>query len=120
MIELAAGHIHSIPVTNLKRAERWYSETLGFVIRHSIESPSWTEMHHPGAAVSIGLGEVQDVKPGGMSLILRTTDLEGSRRYLREAHKVEVGDIVEIADYGRVCTFEDRDGNLLMLMEKAV
>jgi catechol 2,3-dioxygenase-like lactoylglutathione lyase family enzyme len=104
----------SVPVQNVERARRFYSETLG------IHSPSldaaWPEFETGN--VSLYLIDPTKIggefKPHGSPIALRVPDVAEARRQLEEAGVEFQG---EILDTGvcHMAFFRDPDGNALML-----
>ncbi len=118
----------TIPVSDLDRAIRFYSEKVGFEvdIDHMVgDEVRLVQLTPPGSACSIHLGrETTDMKAGsldGVFLVVR--DLRAARERLAE-RGVEVGDFLifdegayrparegESLDYVGCVFFSDPDGN---------
>ncbi|MFD5831003.1 VOC family protein [Lentzea sp. NPDC060358] len=112
-----------VPVSDLDRAKRFYSEQLGFVVDHDTtfaEDTRVMQLTPPGSGCSIVMGKgIVKGEPGtlkGVQLVV--SDLEKARAQLIE-RGVEVGEIVRMneADGGSFIFFDDPDGNSWAVQE---
>ena len=117
-LQLQSGAIHSIPVKKIEKSTAWYRNNLGFELVVELDDPCWCELIHPVSQIRVGLAEVQDVETGGMSLLLPVSNLSSALQALSN-HKIQSSEEVSIDGYAKVATFEDPDGNSLMLIERS-
>lgn len=111
----------SLPVRDQDRAKSFYVDVLGFeLVADTSMGPGmrWVQVRPSGAATSITLVTWFDsMTPGGTKgTVLETDDLEGDLARLRGLG-VEIPGDVEAAPWGRYVTFDDPDGNGLVLQE---
>ncbi|MDF2739328.1 MAG: Glyoxalase/bleomycin resistance protein/dioxygenase [Actinomycetia bacterium] len=104
----------AVPVTDVDRAKRFYTEQVGFDADHDHRiSPElrFVQLTPPGSACSIALGTgVTDASPGSVrGLQMVVSDIDAARAQL-----VDGGvDVSEVQDFpwGRFVFFADPDGN---------
>ena len=104
----------AVPVTDVDRAKRFYTEQVGFDADHDHRiSPElrFVQLTPPGSACSIALGTgVTDAAPGSVrGLQMVVSDIDAARAQL-----VDGGvDVSEVQDFpwGRFVFFADPDGN---------
>ncbi len=106
-----------IPVTDVDRSKRFYSEKLGFKIDVDtvVGEMRVVQLTPPGSACSVVIGPaiVEEVPQGSASLQLCVSDIEVARTQLLE-RGVEVGDVTHFAGggpYDSFVFFQDPDGN---------
>jgi catechol 2,3-dioxygenase-like lactoylglutathione lyase family enzyme len=104
----------AIPVTDVDRAKRFYTDGVGFNADHDHqvnENLRFVQLTPPGSACSITIGTgVTDAEPGsvrGMQLVV--DDIDAARAELVE-RGVEVSDVQHF-DWGSFVFFSDPDGN---------
>ena len=110
----------AVPVTDVDRAKRFYTEQAGFNAAHDhkiSDELRFVQLTPPGSACSIALGTgVTDAPPGSVrGLQLVVSDIEAAR-----AHLVEGGvDVSEVQEFpwGRFVFFADPDGNRWAVQE---
>ena len=110
----------AVPVTDVDRANRFYTEQAGFNADHDhkiSDELRFVQLTPPGSACSIALGTgVTDAPPGsGPGLQLVVSDIEAAR-----AHLVKGGvDVSEVQEFpwGRFVFFADPDGNRWAVQE---
>ena len=108
----------SVPVADQDRAKDFYVNTLGFeLVADNSMGPAerWVQVRPKGGQTSITLVNWFGTMPPGSlkGLVIETGDLEGDIKALA-AHGLEIGD-VQSAPWGRYVTFDDPDGNGLVL-----
>jgi predicted enzyme related to lactoylglutathione lyase len=104
----------AVPVTDVDRAKRFYTEQVGFNADqdHRISDDlRFVQLTPPGSACSIALGRgVTDAPPGSVTgLQMVVSDIEAAH-----AHLADRGvDVSEVQDFpwGRFVFFADPDGN---------
>jgi predicted enzyme related to lactoylglutathione lyase len=110
----------AVPVTDVDRAKRFYTEQAGFNADHDhkiSDELRFVQLTPPGSACSIALGVgVTDAEPGSVTgLQLVVGDIEAARAQL-----VKGGvDVSEVQDFpwGRFVFFADPDGNRWAVQE---
>jgi catechol 2,3-dioxygenase-like lactoylglutathione lyase family enzyme len=108
----------SIPVSDQDRAKRFYAETLGFtVLADSQFTPEmrWVMLAPPSGGTAITLVTwFPTMAPGSLKgTVLESDDLDADVAALR-AKGVQLTD-PETAPWGRFTTFDDPDGNGIVL-----
>jgi catechol 2,3-dioxygenase-like lactoylglutathione lyase family enzyme len=114
--------LFSIPVSDQDRSIEFYVGTLGFeLVADSQMGPDmrWVQVRPPGGATSLTLVTWFPTMGAGSlkGTVLETDALEDDVASLRQKG-VAVGDI-ESAPWGRYVTFDDPDGNGIVLQETA-
>jgi catechol 2,3-dioxygenase-like lactoylglutathione lyase family enzyme len=124
-----------LPVADVDRAKKFYTETMGFHLDVDFEPNDdfrVVQMTPPGSACSITVGKgLTDAAPGSVrGTHLVVTDIEAARAELVERgvdvsevrHMVEgewqPGPDPQHADYGSFADFADPDGNTWILQER--
>ena len=110
----------AVPVTDVDRAKRFYTEQAGFNADHDhnlSDELRFVQLTPPGSACSIALGTgVTDAPPGSVrGLQLVVSDIDAAR-----AHLVKGGvDVSEVQEFpwGRFVFFADPDGNRWAVQE---
>ena len=110
----------AVPVTDVDRAKRFYTEQAGFNADQDnkvSDELRFVQLTPPGSACSIALGTgVTDAPPGSVTgLQLVVSDIEAAR-----AHLVKGGvDVSEVQEFpwGRFVFFADPDGNRWAVQE---
>jgi predicted enzyme related to lactoylglutathione lyase len=104
----------AVPVTDVDRAKRFYTEQVGFNADHDhkiSDTLRFVQLTPPGSACSISIGTgVTDAAPGSVTgLQMVVTDIEAARRQLADGGV----DVSEVQDFpwGRFVFFADPDGN---------
>jgi catechol 2,3-dioxygenase-like lactoylglutathione lyase family enzyme len=121
---MSISHVQlfSVPVTDQDRARDFYVQTLWFeLVAEAQMGPDmrWVQVRPVGAATSLTLVTWFPSMPAGTlkGTVLETDSLERTIATLREKG-VPIGDI-ETAPWGRFVTFDDPDGNGIVLQETA-
>ena len=104
----------AVPVTDVDRAKRFYTEQVGFNADHDhkiSDELRFVQLTPPGSACSIALGTgVTDAQPGSATgLQMVVSDIEAAHAHLT-THGVEVSDVQDFP-WGRFVFFNDPDGN---------
>ncbi|GAA3042852.1 VOC family protein [Streptosporangium longisporum] len=113
----------SLPVADQDRAKSFYVDTLGFdLVSDNPMGPDrrWVQVAPKGARTSITLVTWFDTMPPGSlkGLVLETDDLEGDVAALSDRGVAIEGDI-QRSPWGRYVTFDDPDGNGIVLQATA-
>jgi catechol 2,3-dioxygenase-like lactoylglutathione lyase family enzyme len=119
---MAISHVQlfSIPVTDQDRARDFYVKTLGFELVADTEmgpGMRWVQVRPPGASTSLTLVTwFPTMAPGSQKgTVLEAQDLEGTLDDLR-SKGAQIG-AIETAPWGRYVTFDDPDGNGIVVQE---
>jgi catechol 2,3-dioxygenase-like lactoylglutathione lyase family enzyme len=122
---MTIGYIQllSLPVADQDRARAFYTDKLGFhLVADTTMGPDqrWVQVAPKGAATSITLVTWFDSMPPGSvkGLVLETDDLDADVAALT-GRGVAIEGGVRQAPWGRFVTFDDPDGNGLVLRESA-
>ena len=103
----------SIPVSDVDRAKRFYTEKAGFHADHDhqvSETLRFVQLTPPGSACSIALGVgITDAPPGSAQVQIVVADVHAARAELLQ-RGLEVGD-VQSFPWGSFVFFRDPDGN---------
>jgi catechol 2,3-dioxygenase-like lactoylglutathione lyase family enzyme len=121
-VSISHVQLFSVPVADQDRARSFYVETLGFeLVTEADMGPAmrWVRVGPVGAATSLTLVTWFPTMPAGTlkGTVLETGSLERMIASLRKKG-VPIGEI-ETAPWGRFVTFEDPDGNGIVLQETA-
>ena len=103
-----------VPVSDVDRAKRFYTEGAGFVADHDYqvtEELRFVQLTPPGSACSIAIGTgLGDMEPGSQRrLQMVVPDIHAARAELVE-RGVDVSE-VQVFDWGSFVFFSDPDGN---------
>ena len=104
----------SVPVSDVDRAKRFYTEQVGFNADHDhtvSDEIRFVQLTPPGSACSIAFGVgLTDMPPGSVKgLQLVVSDIEAARAELA-GRGVEVTEVQEFP-WGKFVHFSDPDGN---------
>jgi predicted enzyme related to lactoylglutathione lyase len=103
-----------VPVSDVDRAKRFYTERAGFNADHDhtvSDEIRFVQLTPPGSACSIAIGKgLSDARPGSaQGLQLVVSDIEAARAELVQ-RGVDVSDVQKF-DWGSFVFFKDPDGN---------
>ncbi|GGL98244.1 VOC family protein [Nakamurella endophytica] len=114
-----------VPVTDVDRAKRFYTEQLGFVADvdvQPVDGVRVVQLTPPGSSCSIGFGTglaAYEGEPGSVrGLHLVVADIERARAELVD-RGVEIGAVQDVGGGVRYAGFADPDGNGWTLQEMA-
>ncbi|MET8088060.1 glyoxalase superfamily protein [Micromonospora sp. NPDC005197] len=116
----------SVPVTDQDRARDFYVDVLGFdLVRDNPMGPDggrWVQVAPPGAATALTLVTWFPTMPPGSlkGLVLETDDLDADVARLRERGVDFANGGIQSAPWGRYATFDDPDGNGIVLQATRV
>jgi predicted enzyme related to lactoylglutathione lyase len=104
----------AVPVTDVDRAKRFYTEQVGFNADHDhkiSDELRFVQLTPPGSACSIALGTgLTDAQPGSVTgLQMVVSDIEAAHAQLA-TRGVEVSEVQDFP-WGRFVFFKDPDGN---------
>jgi predicted enzyme related to lactoylglutathione lyase len=120
-----------VPVADIDRAKRFYSEQVGFAVDHDTQASQQVrivQLTPPGSGCSIVIGDVVQMEPGALrGLQMVVADVEAARAQLVErgvdASKVQhygPGGLEDGPgeDWNSFVHFSDPDGNTWVLQER--
>ncbi len=115
--------LFSLPVSDQDRSRDFYVEVLGFELIADVQmAPDmrWVQIAPPGGTTSITLVTWFPTMPAGSAkgTVLETDDLEGDVADLKGRGVPIAGEIQEMP-WGRFVTFDDPDGNGIVLQATA-
>ncbi|WP_446215837.1 VOC family protein [Micromonospora sp. IBHARD004] len=115
----------SVPVSDQDRARDFYVDTLGFdLVRDNPMGPGgrWVQVAPKGAATALTLVTWFPTMPPGSlkGLVLETDDLDGDVAALRARGVAFADGGIQTAPWGRYVTFDDPDGNGIVLQATRV
>ena len=104
----------AVPVSDVDRAKRFYTEQVGFVADHDhqvTEGLRFVQLTPPGSGCSIALGTgITDMTPGSMrGLQLVVDDIDAARAAFA-GRGLDTGAVQDFP-WGRFLFFSDPDGN---------
>ncbi len=110
-----------IVVKDLKKAVKFYTETVGLKLLELHEEFGWAELQGPSGGARLGIGVENDKDPikAGTNACLTFTveNLEKSRDSFLEKGAKFLGDIMEVPGHVKLLTGVDADGNHFQLAE---
>ncbi|MFU8875062.1 VOC family protein [Micromonospora sp. SL4-19] len=115
----------SVPVSDQDRARDFYVDVLDFdLVWDNPMGPGgrWVQVAPKGAATALTLVTWFPTMPPGSlkGLVLETDDLDGDVARLRERGVVFADGGIQVAPWGRYATFDDPDGNGIVLQATRV
>ncbi len=114
--------LFSLPVRDQDRARDFYVGVLGFEVIRDSSTPDmrWVQVAPSGGATSITLVTwFPSMSPGSVKgTVLETDDLDGDVAALT-AHGVGIDGGIQEQPWGRFVTFDDPDGNGIVLQTTA-
>jgi catechol 2,3-dioxygenase-like lactoylglutathione lyase family enzyme len=121
-VTITAVAVLSLPVSDQDRARDFYVGVLGFdLLQDTPMGPGmrWVQVAPPGGRTSVTLVTWFPTMPAGSArgLVLETDDLDGDVAALR-ARGVDTAEVQE-QPWGRFTTFDDPDGNGIVLQATA-
>jgi catechol 2,3-dioxygenase-like lactoylglutathione lyase family enzyme len=116
--------LFSLPVSDQDRSRDFYVEVLGFELISDVQiAPDmrWIQVAPPGGTTSITLVTWFPTMPAGSTkgTVLETDDLEGDIADL-EGRGVPIDGEIQEMPWGRFVTFDDPDGNGIVLQATTV
>ena len=107
----------TLPVRRLEKSEKWYRDVLGFETTLKISEPRWCEMTLADKSIRVGLAEVQDLVLGQTAMTFSVVDIQEAQKKLHKSN-IDCSTISEVTGVAKIITFEDPDGNRLMLRQE--
>jgi predicted enzyme related to lactoylglutathione lyase len=115
--------LFSLPVTDQDRAKAFYLDKLGFeLVADTAMGPDqrWVQVRPAGGDTSITLVTWFDTMPPGSAkgTVVESDDLDADVAAIR-SRGVDISDGIQEAPWGRFVTFDDPDGNGIVLQATA-
>ncbi len=107
----------SISVKDRHASAKWYNDMLGFETIYHADEAGWSELQTKTVGVTIGLGEHTKPAPGNCVPVFGIADLDTARRKLEQANVKFDGETDVVEGMVKTATFNDPDGNAIMLAE---
>jgi CreA protein len=107
----------SVNVSDLDKSIEWYEKALGLELHYKLDQHGWCELATATKNVTIGLGQTEELKQGGVTPTFGVEDIEAARKHLESLDVKFDGDTYEIEGMVKLCTFYDPDGNPYMLAQ---
>ena len=121
---ITAVRVVSVPVSDQDRARDFYVNTLGFELRNDAPmgegegAPRWVEVAPRGASTSLTLVTWFPTMPAGSltGLVFECDDIHATYEELK-SRGVQFNGPVEEQFWGTFATFQDPDGNSIVLSQ---
>ena len=107
----------SVNVSDLERSRAWYREALGFPEIYRMDEYGWAEVATAITGVSIGLGQTEELKVGGIVPTFGVEDIAAAKAHIESKGGRFEGEPYDIADQVKLVTVYDPDGNPFMLAQ---
>ena len=113
----------SVPVSDQDKAKEFYSNVLGLEVLQDMrmdENSRWIQLQPPGSEASITLVTwFPSMPPGSLKgLVLETDDLEGTISEMA-SKGFTIDPEIDSQPWGRFVSFDDPDGNGIVLRQPA-
>jgi len=122
-MNLKSMNLAWIVVNDIKKAIKFYTETVGLKLMEFNEQFGWAELEGNEGGARIGLAQVQiksddDVQPGQNAIPTFTVDsLENAVAELIKKGTKLIGGVKEVPGHVKLQTVSDIDGNRFQLVE---
>lgn len=105
-----------VPVEDMDRAKKFYSETLGLELKN--EGDDWTELDANGVTIGLNAREGTHKGSGGGAVLTFQPDVDLFDEVVRltDAGVQFAGDVSQ-HPWGKIASFKDSEGNDLQLFE---
>ncbi|TPV96985.1 MAG: VOC family protein [Myxococcales bacterium FL481] len=107
----------ALSVRDRRQSVEWYAKHFGFEVSATYDEMGWTELNTATPGVILGLGDMEEPKPGNCVPVFGVQDLDASRAVLEAADVRFDGDTVAVPGMTKIATLYDPDGNALMIAE---
>jgi predicted enzyme related to lactoylglutathione lyase len=112
-----------IVVKDLKKAVKFYTETVGLKLDVMSEEFGWAELHGHQGGARLGIAQEKD-KPNSLKsgqnacVTLTVENLDKALKHLHTKHAKCIGKIQEIPGHVKMQMVADADGNIFQVVEK--
>jgi predicted enzyme related to lactoylglutathione lyase len=110
-----------IVVSDLKKAVKFFSETVGLKVDSVSEEHNWAELRgEDGSALGVaGPGPHSPIKAGSNAVVTFTVpDLTKAREEMAKKGAMLIGEPQKVPGHVELQMFKDSDGNLFQLVQK--
>lgn len=111
-----------IVVSDLKKAKKFYTETLGLKVHESSEEYGWLEVQGTQGGAFLGIAQASDkeeIQAGSNAVVTITVDnLIAAIEELKKKQVRFIGEVIEIPEQVKMMSFSDADGNRFQLVER--
>ncbi len=109
-----------ISVSDLRKAIKFYTETLGFKLLSYEEKFGWAELQGKEGGCLLGIAQSSEELSGGSNAVTTMTveNLLASKKELVKKGVKTLGEIMEVPGQVKLQLCEDSDGNKFQLVEK--
>lgn len=120
-MSVKATNLCWIVVSDLKKAIKFYTETLGLKLLNSTEEFGWAELQGKDGGTVIGLAQASSHNPvkAGSNAVLTFTvdDIEKARQELKQKGLKLVGEVIEVPGHVKTQDCFDSDNNYFQLVQ---
>lgn len=110
-----------IVVSDIKKARKFFIETLGMQEHNYAEEFGWSELSGPDGGATIGLAQENDeneIGAGENAIITLTVDnVEKTAAELKKKGVKLIGGVIEVPGHVKMQMFADPDGNRFQLVQ---
>ncbi|MBA3957589.1 MAG: VOC family protein [Parachlamydiaceae bacterium] len=114
-------HLSWIVVSDLKKAKKFFTESVGLQIAEAHDEMGWIELKGKEGGSILGIAQATDqepIKAGSNAVVTLTVDnLEQACSQFAKSGVRLVGTIQEIPGHVKMQLFEDLDGNKFQLVQ---
>jgi len=116
---LKSSDLSWIVVSDVKKAKKFFTETLGLKELNYAEEFGWVELSGQDGGCMIGLAQANEEMAAGNNAIITISvdDIEKSRSEFEKKGVQLIGDIMEVPGHVKLQMFTDLDGNKFQLVE---
>jgi catechol 2,3-dioxygenase-like lactoylglutathione lyase family enzyme len=119
-LNMAGDLTCALGVTDIQQSIDWYQSVLGMELMYHSKDIAWCELSSGVSKVSVGLGQVETVKPGGATLVWGVDDIDAAKAHLDALAIPQDGPIEHIPGLVKLLSFNDPDGNALKFSQSLV
>lgn len=110
-----------IVVKDIKKAVKYYTETVGLKLEEFHEEYKWAELSAPGGGARLGIGEGsghQEIPAGSNAVItMSVANIDIARADLLKKGAKLLGEVIEVPGHVKMQTVVDADGNHFQICE---
>ncbi len=111
-----------IVVKDLKKAIKFYTETVGLKLMEEHEAFGWAELQGCEGGARLGIAQAsseEPVQPGSNAVVTLTVEsIEEATRDLKKKGAKLMGEMLEVPGHVKMQSMSDVDGNHLQLVQK--
>ncbi len=111
-----------IVVKDLKKAIKFYTETMGLKLMEQHDAYGWAELQGHEGGARLGIAQANDkesVQPGSNAVVTLTVEsIEEALEGFKKKGVKLLGDVQEVPGHVKMQSVVDSDGNQFQLVEK--